>query len=61
MDNQYFSQDITFCTNSRCTNKSCFRNQCHIRWDVKRYHSFSDFDGTKNCPKAMRVKEADNG
>lgn len=51
MANKYYSQDITFCSNRKCVRESCARHQCHVRWDLKQYQSFADFDGTKYCPK----------
>lgn len=51
MPNKYYCQDITFCKNGKCTYKECARHKCHIRWDLKPYHSFADFKGTKYCPK----------
>lgn len=51
MPNEYYSQDITFCSNRQCTRKSCERHQSHIQWYTKPYHSIADFEGTKYCPK----------
>ena len=48
---EYYSQDITFCSNKKCKNKKCKRNACHIRWDLKPYHSFADFENTQYCQK----------
>jgi predicted DNA-binding protein (UPF0251 family) len=48
---EYFSQDITFCSNRNCKNKKCKRNSCHINWTIKPYHSFADFEGTRYCIK----------
>ena len=48
---EYYSQDITFCSNRKCQNLKCERNACHIRWDLKPYHSFADFENTQYCPK----------
>ena len=45
----YYNQDITFCSKQDCQNKKCNRNHCHIDWNVKPYHSFSDFENTEYC------------
>ena len=50
MLNDYYSQDITFCSNKKCKRESCMRHQCHIRWDLKFFQSIADFEGTKHCP-----------
>ena len=52
MDKQYHSDDITFCTNKKCTITKCMRNPKNIR--VHNPHSFADLDGNKDyCLKAM--------
>ena len=53
---EYYSQDITFCSNRKCRNKKCERNACHINWALKPYHSFADFENTQYCLK----KRSDN-
>ena len=58
MDKQYHSDDITFCTNKKCTIKKCMRNPKNIRLHY-RPHSFADFDGSKNY--CLKAKEKDNG
>lgn len=47
----YYDQDITFCSKRNCKNTKCRRNSCHIDWSVKPYHSFADFEDTRNCPQ----------
>ena len=55
---EYYSQDITFCSNRKCENKKCERNRCHINWAIKPYHSFADFENTEYCPKKRGGKNA---
>lgn len=47
MDKPYHSDDITFCTNKKCTVIKCARNQKNIRVHGIP-HSFADFDGNKD-------------
>ena len=54
---EYYSQDITFCSNGRCTRKTCERHKSNVNWAAKPYHSFADFDGTQYCPKAKKSSE----
>lgn len=51
---RYYSQDITFCTNEKCTRKLCERHPCHIRWDIKPFQSFADFENTDYCPEKKK-------
>lgn len=53
-NNRYYSQDITFCSNEKCELMTCKRNACHIRWDIKPYQSFANFENTKYCLKTKR-------
>ena len=54
--NEYYSQDITFCSNRKCNRKKCKRHYTNANWSVKPYHSFADFENTQYCPK----KRSDN-
>lgn len=54
---EYYSDDITWCSNRRCGNKKCERNPKRIRPSFKEY-SFADLEGTAYCKKK---KEKDNG
>ena len=51
---RYYSQDITFCSNKKCELMTCIRHDCHIRWDIKPYQSFANFENTKYCLKKKR-------
>ena len=57
MDKQYHSDDITFCTNKKCTITKCMRNVKNIRHH-EITHSFADLDGNKDY--CLKVKEATN-
>ena len=57
MDKQWSSDDITFCTNKKCTLTKCVRNQKNIKhWDIP--HSVADLDGNKDyCLKEKEKKK----
>ena len=52
MDKRWKSDDITFCTNKKCTITKCMRNPKNIQHrDIP--HSVADLDGNKDyCLKA---------
>lgn len=54
---EYWSEDITFCTNKKCTLTRCMRNPKNIRHhDIP--HSFADLDGIENyCLKVNKEKK----
>ncbi len=55
MNDKYYSDDITFCTNKKCTTTKCMRNPKNIRvHDIP--HSFADLDGNKNYCLKERAK-----
>lgn len=55
---EYKSLDITFCSNRRCQNKTCERNQCHVILSIKPHYSVSDFENTEYCPKKRSKQNA---
>ena len=57
MNKQYHSEDITFCTNKKCTITKCMRNPKNIQ-NHSINHSFADLDGNKDY--CLKVKEATN-
>lgn len=58
MDKQYRSEDITFCTNKKCTMTKCMRNPKNIRRH-EIAHSFADLDGKKDY--CLKAREKENG
>lgn len=57
MDKQWRSDDITFCTNKKCTIKKCMRNPKNIRHH-EITHSFADLDGKKDyCLKTRGERQ----
>lgn len=43
------SEDITFCDNTKCKVKKCFRNPKNIKhFEIP--HSFASLEGTDLCP-----------
>ena len=58
MAKQWISDDITFCTNTKCPITKCMRNQKNIRhWEIP--HSVADFDGKKDF--CLKAREKGNG
>ena len=53
---EYYSDDITWCSNRRCGNKKCERNPTRIKPTAFKAYSFADLEGTAYCKK-----EKDNG
>lgn len=53
-----YSDDITWCSNRKCTRTKCKRNPMHIRKDapLTKMFSFADFKGTKYCIKAKEME-----
>lgn len=52
---EYYTDDITWCSNRRCNNKKCERNPKRIRFTPFKEYSFSDLDGTAYCVKTTRT------
>ena len=56
MDKHWHSDDITFCTNKKCTITKCMRNQKNIRvHNIP--HTVADLDGNKNYCLKVRGKD----
>lgn len=55
---EYYTDDITWCSNRRCKCMKCYRNSKHIRKDIPPYKplSFVNFEGTQYC---LKEKERD--
>ena len=49
-ENGWISDDISFCMNDKCRDRSCFRNPKNIRIPYIA-HSFMYFENTDECPK----------
>lgn len=47
---EYYTDDITWCSNRKC-NKKCERNPKRIRWTPCKEYSFADLENTKYCIK----------
>ena len=56
MKKDYYSEDITFCANRKCSKESCMRHLENYR-GIKPYISVSDFTGTVYCPKENKQNE----
>ena len=55
---KYYSDDITWCDNRKCTVTDCQMNQVHRRKNsLKPYYSCSHFEGTQYCIKTQKEKE----
>jgi hypothetical protein len=54
MGDNYYNQDITFCSNRKCKVTKCKRHYSHANWAIKPYHSFADFEDTQYCFKKKR-------
>lgn len=48
---EYYTDDITWCSNRRCKNKKCERNQERLRPTPYKAYSFADLEGTAYCIK----------
>ena len=48
----YHSEDITWCSNRKCTVLKCERNPKHIK--QMREHSFAELENTDYCPKSKK-------
>ena len=53
----YYTEDITWCTNCNCNIKKCERNPKRIR-PTYRELSFADLEYTEYCPKKRRNNNA---
>ena len=47
---EYYTDDITWCSNRKC-NKKCDRNPKLIKFTPVKEYSFADLDGTVYCAK----------
>ena len=54
---KYHSEDITFCSDKKCTTTSCMRHLSNHKPYIKPFISVSDFKGTSMCPKHNKEKE----
>lgn len=54
MGDNYYNQDITFCSNRECKVTKCKRHYSHVNWAIKPYHSFADFENTQYCFKKKK-------
>ena len=59
---EYYTDDITWCSNRRCNNKKCERNPKRIRFNPFKEYSFAELENTAYCPKKRTPqKEEQNG
>lgn len=60
---EYYTDDITWCSNRRCNSKRCERNPKRIRPNPIKEYSFADLENTAYCIKAnsQSQKEEQNG
>ena len=59
---EYYTDDITWCSNRRCSNrrcnnKKCERNPKRIRFNPFKEYSFADLEGTAYCIKRTPQKQ----
>lgn len=55
---KYYSDDITWCDNRKCTCMKCELNVKHRRSELGKYnYSVAHFEGTQYCAKMQREKE----
>ena len=52
---EYYTDDITWCSNRRCNNKKCERNPKNIRFTPFKEYSVSDLENTAYCVKTKRT------
>lgn len=59
---EYYTDDITWCSNMNCNNKKCERNPKRIRRQPSKMYFFADLDGTVYCEKKHehKKKEGEN-
>lgn len=58
---EYYTDDITWCSNMKCNNKKCERNPNRIRRQPYKMYFFADLDGTIYCAKTtQKKKEGEN-
>lgn len=51
----YYTDDITWCSNKKCTRMTCERNPKNIRPSViQKEYSFADLEGTIYCSKTKK-------